>query len=302
MARQNILEGRDSGWRDLAWAGGAAAAVTLVLVAGVVIVWLLGRTPATPPALGSIVTPTPTPRALSFGQLTAIAEESEAPAVDPVERGAAAGGDAAVSPTPELLAMAAGDEASSSGGILAAPEDVAFTALANGSWTASGDLLRSDGSTAFAEPWLKLATVPTPAFAVEAEMRVASVLETVCDQSFGLVGGSPASGTVVGGGLLFPCDGGSALARLTNVGEWEDGYNGDTVLAEEAFDPGEDWHTYRFEVRGDQIRLLVDGVGLVTTEPDTPLDPEATDREAGIWAQGVGVEVRRVVVVTLPAT
>ena len=67
-----------------------------------------------------------------------------------------------------------------------------------------------------------------------------------------------------GGGLIFPCAAEAARARLTDVSVWEDGYNADPVIAEEAFDPGDDWHTYRFELRGDELRLLVDGADVVS--------------------------------------
>ena len=74
---------------------------------------------------------------------------------------------------------------------------------------------------------------------------------------------SPDADQVYGGGLIFPCASDKARARLTDVSVWEDGYNADPVIADETFDPGDDWHTYRFELRGDQLRLLVDGADVV---------------------------------------
>jgi hypothetical protein len=90
------------------------------------------------------------------------------------------------------------------------------------------------------------------------------------------------------------------VARLTDAGDWADGYNADPVMANAAFDPGTGWHTYRFEVRGDQLRLLVDGVAVVSGAAETPLDAQVSDAEAGLWSQGVGIEIRRVAVYQLP--
>jgi hypothetical protein len=73
------------------------------------------------------------------------------------------------------------------------------------------------------------------------------------------------------------------------------------VLAEEAFDPGDDWHTYRFELRGDELQLLIDGADIVSGSLDTPIDVASGDAQAGLWAQGVQLEVRKVSVHSLPS-
>ena len=320
MARYNGSRDRGGTWRDLAWAAGGAAAVTLILVVGVALIWLLGRTPSTIPVLEAEPIVTPTPRALSFEQRTPTQEAptaappptapppTEAPpptATAPVaaETDTEESAAAEVPGTPELLAMPAGDEATETEKDTAftAPADVAFATLASGSWSAAADALTNAGTSAVAEPWLKLTAAPGAMFAVEAEIRVTGLLDSVCDQSFGLVGVSPGAQTVYGGGLLFPCDGSSPRARLTDVTVWQDGYNADPVVAEEPFDPGDEWHTYRFELRGDRLRLIVDGDRLVGGEPPATLDPSLTDIEAGLWSQGTGVEVRRVEVLPLPA-
>jgi hypothetical protein len=136
--------------------------------------------------------------------------------------------------------------------------------------------------------------VPSADFAVEAEIRVTGRLESVCDQSFGLTAGSPGAGQMFGGGLIFPCASDTAQARLTDVSVWEDGYNADPVLAEETFDPGNEWHTYRFELRGDELRLLVDGADVVSGTLEAPIDASSGDAQAGLWAQGVELKVRKV--------
>jgi hypothetical protein len=300
MARGHELEARGAAWRELAWAGAVAAAIVVLLVVGVGLVWLLGRTPSTTPALIAADPSTPTPRALSF------VRETQTPD-DPVPA-VGEGGDASAlanpaAATPELLAVAAVDTegAANSGAIFSAPAEVEFAALASGTWSATSDLLANDGKSAVAEPWLKLGSVPGSAFAVEAEMRVTGLLESVCDQSFGLVAGNVETEQRYGGGLLFPCAGTPPSARLTGIASWEDGYNADTVIAEKTFDPGDEWHTYRFEVRGDRLRFIVDGVGVVSGSPPAPLDAAASEAEAGLWSQGVGVEVRQIAIFPLPS-
>ena len=295
MARQNEFDRHRAGWRDLALASVAAAAVTLVLVAAVALAWLTGRAPSESPVLAvqGPSTPTPTPRALAFIQVTPTTP-AEAPTA------------VAVVATPDLLATSTEGEttpANEDGEVTRfdVPGDAEFQTLASGSWTGSESALLNAGSNAIAEPWLVLTSVSDPAFAVEAEIRVNGLLDSVCDQSFGLVGGSPDAGAMFGGGLLFPCEGDGGRARLTDVAVWEDGYNADPVLAEEPFDPGETWHTYRFEVRGDQLRLIVDGADVVSGAPEAVADFTSTGAEAGLWAQGVDLEVRQVSVEPLPS-
>ncbi len=298
MARQNELDRHRAAWRDLALAGLAAAVVTLVLVAGVALVWLMGRSPSESPVLAvqGSSRPTPTPRTLAFIQVTP-SPAPTTPAEAPTEVAPAA--------TPEPSESSTGSEptsvdADSEVMRFDVPGDADFSSLASGSWTASESALINTGAAAIAEPWLVLTSVSNPAFVFEAEIRVNGRLDSVCDQSFGLVGGSPNADAMFGGGLLFPCEGDGARVRLTDVSVWEDGYNVDPVLGEEPFDPGQDWHTYRFEVRGDQLSLGIDGAGVVSGAPEAGFDFTSTGAEAGLWAQGVELEVRKVAVEPLP--
>jgi hypothetical protein len=57
---------------------------------------------------------------------------------------------------------------------------------------------------------------------------------------------------------------------------------------------------YRFELRGDQLQLEIDGAGVVSGTVETPIDPASADAQAGLWAQGVELEVRKVSVRSLP--
>jgi hypothetical protein len=309
MARQNELDRRHRGWRDLALAGAAAAGVTLLLVAAVGLVWLLGRSPSQAPVLVVQSQTTPTPRALTFVRNTptpAVAAPEDVPTatvVVAVEEEATQPTPTAVA-SPELPARSTESETTPAAGsgdvIFAAPGQNDLASLASGSWSASADSLVNPGKSAVAEPWLVISNVPSADFAVEGEIRVTGRLDSVCDQSFGLVGGSPSAGQVYGGGLIFPCASDKPRARLTDVAVWEDGYNADRAIADKTFDPGNDWHTYRFELRGNELRLLIDGADVVTGKLEAPIDASSGDAQTGLWAQGVGLEVRKVSVHSLP--
>ena len=306
MARGSDLENRDAHWRDLALAGGAAAAVTMLLVVSVLAIWTMARAPAGAPALTAQDTATPTPRALSFrlAQPTEVVlvrrPRQRLPAPAALEIAA----EATATPAPELPAPSEGGEAPPP---VWAPcsrrrRPPAFRPWPSGSWSATDDLLRSDGAGGLAEPWLALAAVPSAAFAVEADIRLVGLIENVCGQSFGLTGGSPSAQQWYGGGIHFPCENAPREARLTDVSVWQDGYNGDPVIAQALYDPGDGWHTYRFEQRGDRIRLIVDGIGIAGGMLAAPLDPATTDGQAGIWTQGAAIEIRRIAVYALPAS
>ena len=301
MFRQQDLSTRGSGWRELALAGGAAALVLLVLVISVGLIWQIGRAPAEAPAVGAPPPSTPTPRALSFQQAqatSAAVTPTVAPTAPAVISTEAAPPASESEENPELLSAGDAESAIGDEALFSATDADALAALADGSWNTSDDGLRNAGDNAVAEPLLTLASVPGGDFAVEAELRVGGVLSSVCDQSFGLAGGNARAGQVYGGGLLFPCDTGEPRARLTDVSVWQDGYNADTVVAEAPFDPGEEWRTYRFELRGEQVRLLVDGDEVVSGTRPAPAEG-TPDGEAGLWAQGVTLDVRRVSVYPL---
>ena len=306
MSRQSELERRHRGWRDLALAGVAAAAITMLLVAAVALVWLLGRSPSQAPVLAVQSQSTPTPRSLTFVRNTPTpaatvppavpTATAVAPIVETTPTSVATPEPTAVSTEPVTSPAAAGGddvvfEASGRNGL---------EALASGSWSFAEDTLVNPGSSATAEPWLILATVPSAEFAVEADIRVTGRLASVCDQSFGLTAGAPDAGQVFGGGLIFPCASDTPRARLTDVSVWEDGYNADPVIADKKFDPGNEWHTYRFELRHDELRLLVDGADVVTGPLEAPIETGSGDAQAGLWVQGVELKVRKVSVQLLP--
>jgi hypothetical protein len=281
----------------MALAGVGAIAVIVLLAAITAVVWSLGGGSNQATALQVTTPHTPTPRALSFRK----ASES-APVVAPTQAAAQEprAQSVTVEETTELLNTGIDRGLPTSRVLLLADDEGSLAKLAAGDWVAASPGLVNQGENAAAARWIDLARAPQPNMAIEAEMRVTGTLSTVCDQSFGLVGGSEASGSIFGTGIIFPCSGGPALARITNVSAWGDGYNIAPVLADAEFDPKSGWHTYRFELQDDEIRLFVDGDEVLRSDVDPGIAPTATDVAAGLWSQGVAVEVRRVEVTTLP--
>ena len=294
-----------SNWRGILQAAIAAVLVVGLLAGGVVLAWNTGSGPASSATLAPEVPPTPTPRVLAFNARTpepAATKVANAPdpALEPETPAPDAGGLVIVS-TPEIMSLNAGADghSGSAGKILYAGTAGDFRKLADASWQATGDGLENSGEQAVAEKWLTLATAPGPGFVVEAEMRVTSTLGSVCDQSFGITGGSAKGRQVFGAGVIFPCSGDSQ-ARITDVLDWEDGYNADSALVGSPFSPGEDWRTYRFELDGTTLRLSIDGKQVAETSLDPGINPGSKDLEVGLWSQGVGVQVREITV-TSPA-
>lgn len=279
----------------------AAVLVVGLLAGGVVLAWNTGGGPASSATLAPEVPPTPTPRVLAFNAHTpapiaTTPPNAPEPQVEPDAPTADAGGLVIVS-TPENMALNAG-----ASGLRGAEEKVLFAAtasdfkeLADASWYATRDGLENSGEQAVAAKWLTLAKAPGPGFVVEAEMRVTSTLGSVCDQSFGITGGSQKGKQVFGAGVIFPCDGDSR-ARITDALDWEDGYNADIVLDESPFSPGEEWRHYRFELDGTTLHLSIDGEQVAETDLEPGINPDATDLELGLWSQGVGVQVREITV------
>ncbi len=280
----------------MALAGVGSLAVILVLAATTALIWNVGRGSNGSTALTVDEPQTPTPRAISFANAANDSGNAEPPGPATTDETIVL--DAA---TPALMSVEIDAGVQPDGDPLfeaaAAPD---FVPLASGSWSGKDPGLVNAGDQAVAERWLSLAAVPAPSFAIEAEIRVVGVLETVCDQSFGIAGGSPGSDLVFGAGIIFPCSGEPPRARLTNVALWEDGYNTDPVIADEDFDPDGGWHRYRFDIRADQLSLEIDGEAMVNGTADSSISPSAADAEVGIWSQGVGLEVRRVAVFGLP--
>jgi hypothetical protein len=187
------------------------------------------------------------------------------------------------SPTPEPTVAAL---------YLATGDDLAEWSGPN--WRFENGLLVNDGGGIVSQPWLEAPyEAPNGGYAVESEIRVVGVASRHCEQSFGVVAGGN-DGVVWGGGVIYACDG-VRRARLTDVTAWSEGYNRHRQLDSATFDPGQDWHTYRLEVDGTHLRLLIDGQPVLEAEDDEATG-EAQTGQVGLWSQGVGLEVRQVAV------
>ena len=165
-------------------------------------------------------------------------------------------------------------------------------------WSVDGEVLVNDGGAVTAQPWLTAPEFPPvdASYAVEAEFRVLGVAAGYCQQSFGVVAVSPSGAAYWGGGLIYFCDNGDPVVRITNVTDWTDGYNADPELSSKRLNPGGNWHTLRLEVDEGLVRLLIDGE--VVLEAADPIGGAATARvaEFGLWSQGVQVAIRRITV------
>ena len=170
---------------------------------------------------------------------------------------------------------------------------------ADASWSMDGDLLVNPNAPIVAEQWIVgPERLPRGGYAIVAEVRVRDLADDVCNQSFGVVAGNDAE-VVWGGGLLFPCNSSTARARLTDLTDWRDGYDRDQELADREVDLDDGWHELRLEVRGADLRLLIDGEEVLTARDPRAGEVVTADSQFGLWSQGVNVSVRRIAVYEL---
>ena len=168
------------------------------------------------------------------------------------------------------------------------------------SWGFANNLLVNDGSAINPQPWLAAPYQPEDdTYAVEAEIRVRGLTREWCDQTFGVVAGT--GGMVWGGGVIFGCDGVPPRVRITEATDWSNGFHKDPEVAAKVFDPGEGWHTYRVEVRGQSVRLLIDGEPILEAAAAAAADGQAAPApgQVGLWSQAVLLAVRRFAVLPL---
>ncbi|HEV2108741.1 MAG TPA: DUF1080 domain-containing protein [Thermomicrobiales bacterium] len=147
-------------------------------------------------------------------------------------------------------------------------------------WTREDGTLAADGtSSEWAVPTYQVEDLDD--YAVEAEIRVVS--EPDCQRNFG-IGARGTDAGYVAAGVEWRCRPAASL------------WAGQDLVSNASFDPGRDWHTYRLEVRGDTIKLFIDGV-LVVEATD---DRYPSGGEVALWSNGVRLNVRSFVVTTLP--
>ena len=272
-------------------------------------------TPAASASRGQLATPAgtpgssaPRPAAVAIAAMSTPARDAAAPAPAPTPPPTVAPTIAPISaptatprPDPEPTSTPAPEPATPTSTPLppatpaatpafAAADATSFAPLVGGRWTLRDDALVITEPPLVAEPWLTIPTpVPAADFAFEAEIKIAGLTQGVCNQNFGLV--IARAGVARGGGLLFPCGETEPRARITDVGNWTDGYDRDYALGEAPAEQDEQWHTYRLEVRGDQLSLAIDGEEVVTAT-DVALT-WGGQTSIGLWSQGTRLEIRR---------
>ena len=121
-------------------------------------------------------------------------------------------------------------------------------------------------------------------FAVEAEIRL--LRYEITNGSFGVMARVQEDGT----GYAAGHDAADEVVVLRT----EEG-GGRPTLDRQPFDPGEGWHTYRLEVRGNELRAFVDGSVVLGSTDNTFL----TGKRVGLWSSGAQLSVRRFEVGTL---
>jgi hypothetical protein len=142
-------------------------------------------------------------------------------------------------------------------------------------WSALGGMLVNDGSNRDRPPWKHTwVTAPyepsTTDYAVEAEIQVIRV-----EGNCGSYGVTVRSGYQVG---VVICGSPGVTIIGQDVGE----------LGTQSFSPGTDWHTYRAEVQGNEIKAIVDGVVLLRVADNRHL----LSGEVGLWVDTTQLNVR----------
>jgi hypothetical protein len=154
-------------------------------------------------------------------------------------------------------------------------------------WKHIPDMLISDGSV-----WIGMITPPyqpeTQDYAIEAQIQL---LNPVCGntyQGFGLIARAEDEQRAIIGGIN--CH--EAAIASVNFGSSTSPFS---TIAFQPFDPGKEWHTYRLEVKGNTIRLLVDGA-LLLEEVDNAI---FTNDKVGLFSGSAQINVRNFKVIQL---
>jgi hypothetical protein len=132
-------------------------------------------------------------------------------------------------------------------------------------WKAVGGMLVNDGSvdnSVIASPY----NSQVADYAVEAEIQ--------------------GVGTASGSGSFGVFERGEASDKYYAADVWPAGgrtfivsYPGDAILVDRPFSAGNDWHTYRLEARGNQLKVLIDGAEALQATDNKYLD----GRVNGLW-------------------
>lgn len=189
-------------------------------------------------------------------------------------------------PTPEPVWEAAG---------------AGMATFASDGWKPSGEILVKSSAQVPGHTWLTAPQAsPGGAFAIEAEIAIDPPASGACDASYGLVVNAQA--IVWGAGVAFPCEREQQpVARISDISNPSDGFANDRVIRQKSawIDPA-GWHTLRLEVRGNDLRLSLDGELIVKAEDQMLADVDnAPALPVGLWSDGVVTQVRRFAVYPL---
>lgn len=152
-------------------------------------------------------------------------------------------------------------------------------------WKTVDGMLVNDGTGEYSsfKPIFAPYHPPSANYAVEAQIRVSA---NSAGSSFGLVARADGQGGGYAGGAGSGWDQTTGINDLS--GGWGAGGLSGRLVQGAAFDPGMDWHTYRLEVRGNTVRLLIDGAEAASVTDNKYL---STGR-VGLWCNTYQVEVR----------
>jgi len=175
-------------------------------------------------------------------------------------------------------------------------------------WSASGGLLMSDGTSHIngeSDTYLTIMAPyqlgPLANYAVEARIAVVRG-EDINQYDFG-IGARAGPLGVYRAGVSYPCnaacgDAGSGFSPLAIIAAGRIDRIGDiasNVLAQQKFDPGTSVHTYRLEVKGASIALLIDGQPALSATDDR----FSAGGRVGLWSNAVQLTVGDFKVVAL---
>jgi hypothetical protein len=216
-------------------------------------------TPIIPPSPAVTLTPTPAPRATPVPTNTPVPPTPK-PTATPTQ---------APAPTPDVLYEANWSDGMN--GWAGTPD-----------WKHVPGMLVSDGSPG--HPTGARVTAPyqpeTLDYAIEAQIQL---LNPVCGNTykeFGLLARTTKQGTIIGG---VNC--GEAAIASTRYGSIS--FFRRDIIASKPFDPGDEWHTYRLEVKDNTIKLLVDGALLLEKADNRHL----SKGEVGLYSIGAQINV-----------
>ena len=154
-----------------------------------------------------------------------------------------------------------------------------------GGWQSVSGLLVNDGSSHTAVFSGAPFQIPVPDYAVEVEMQYVRG-----GNSFGIVArGGDSAGYWAGFGDCY-----DDAIRIWS-GPPPHSYYCDRAFAKTRMELDSEWHTYRLEVQGNSIRVLLDDTPVIETTDNLYLSAG----QVGVWSDGAQVTIRRFSVIAL---